>query len=101
MDYVLVVFGGVVGYPSDDINKFLWMVSGLDREPGAEAWAMASVERLMHGPLLEHGQGCCKGLCWRMCRAAVWALVGAWAGLLHGPLLLWNWSPGAPQPWHA
>ncbi|CAK9155139.1 unnamed protein product [Ilex paraguariensis] len=24
--YVLVVFGGVVGYPSDDINKFLWMV---------------------------------------------------------------------------
>jgi hypothetical protein len=26
VDYVLVVFGGVVGYPSDDINKFLWMV---------------------------------------------------------------------------
>ncbi|XP_010254009.1 PREDICTED: dolichyl-diphosphooligosaccharide--protein glycosyltransferase subunit STT3A-like [Nelumbo nucifera] len=24
--YVLVVFGGFVGYPSDDINKFLWMV---------------------------------------------------------------------------
>ncbi|KAF2610456.1 hypothetical protein F2Q70_00007651 [Brassica cretica] len=24
--YVLVVFGGVIGYPSDDINKFLWMV---------------------------------------------------------------------------
>ncbi|KAL4572258.1 hypothetical protein LXL04_019028 [Taraxacum kok-saghyz] len=24
--YVLVVFGGVVGYSSDDINKFLWMV---------------------------------------------------------------------------
>ncbi|MED6183324.1 Dolichyl-diphosphooligosaccharide--protein glycosyltransferase subunit stt3a [Stylosanthes scabra] len=24
--YVLVVFGGLVGYPSDDINKFLWMV---------------------------------------------------------------------------
>ncbi|KAK8671392.1 hypothetical protein V6N13_037988 [Hibiscus sabdariffa] len=26
MDYVLVVFGGVTGYSSDDINKFLWMV---------------------------------------------------------------------------
>lgn len=26
VDYVLVVFGGVVGYKSDDINKFLWMV---------------------------------------------------------------------------
>ncbi|KAJ0104922.1 hypothetical protein Patl1_19322 [Pistacia atlantica] len=24
--YVLVVFGGVTGYSSDDINKFLWMV---------------------------------------------------------------------------
>ncbi len=26
VDYVFVVFGGLVGYPSDDINKFLWMV---------------------------------------------------------------------------
>ncbi|GMH40934.1 hypothetical protein BSKO_08838 [Bryopsis sp. KO-2023] len=26
VDYVFVVFGGWVGYPSDDINKFLWMV---------------------------------------------------------------------------
>lgn len=24
--YVFVVFGGVIGYPSDDINKFLWMI---------------------------------------------------------------------------
>eukprot|EP00899_Mesostigma_viride_P011894 jgi/Mesvir1/20705/Mv14903-RA.2 len=24
--FVFVVFGGLVGYPSDDINKFLWMV---------------------------------------------------------------------------
>ncbi|PRW05846.1 STT3 subunit of Oligosaccharyl transferase [Chlorella sorokiniana] len=24
--YVFVVFGGYIGYPSDDINKFLWMV---------------------------------------------------------------------------
>ena len=26
MDYVLVIFGGYIGYSSDDINKFLWMV---------------------------------------------------------------------------
>jgi len=26
-DYALVIFGGVSGYQSDDINKFLWMVS--------------------------------------------------------------------------
>ncbi|XP_038991580.1 dolichyl-diphosphooligosaccharide--protein glycosyltransferase subunit STT3A-like [Hibiscus syriacus] len=24
--YVFVIFGGLIGYPSDDINKFLWMV---------------------------------------------------------------------------
>jgi hypothetical protein len=28
VDYVLVIFGGVSGYSSDDINKFLWMVCG-------------------------------------------------------------------------
>ncbi|KAK4171297.1 family 66 putative glycosyltransferase [Triangularia setosa] len=26
VDYVLVVFGGLLGYSGDDINKFLWMV---------------------------------------------------------------------------
>ena len=26
VDYVLVWFGGLTGYASDDINKFLWMV---------------------------------------------------------------------------
>merc|ERR1719447_660979 len=26
VDYVLVIFGGVMGYSGDDINKFLWMV---------------------------------------------------------------------------
>lgn len=26
IDYVLVVFGGVIGFSGDDINKFLWMV---------------------------------------------------------------------------
>lgn len=26
VDYVLVIFGGLLGYSSDDMNKFLWMV---------------------------------------------------------------------------
>lgn len=26
VDYVLVIFGGILGYSGDDINKFLWMV---------------------------------------------------------------------------
>ena len=26
VDYILVLFGGLTGYSSDDINKFLWMV---------------------------------------------------------------------------
>lgn len=26
VDYVLVIFGALIGYSSDDINKFLWMV---------------------------------------------------------------------------
>lgn len=36
VDYVLVIFGGMVGYSSDDINKFLWMVRiGGSTPPGA------------------------------------------------------------------
>jgi dolichyl-diphosphooligosaccharide--protein glycosyltransferase len=26
VDYVLVMFGGLIGYSGDDINKFLWMI---------------------------------------------------------------------------
>ena len=26
VDYDLVIFGGMIGYSGDDINKFLWMV---------------------------------------------------------------------------
>ena len=29
VDYVLVIFGGVIGYSGDDINKFLWMVGNV------------------------------------------------------------------------
>lgn len=35
VDYVLVIFGGVIGYSGDDINKFLWMVRiGEGEHPG-------------------------------------------------------------------
>ena len=30
VDYVLVIFGGVIGYSGDDINKFLWMVGNVN-----------------------------------------------------------------------
>jgi dolichyl-diphosphooligosaccharide--protein glycosyltransferase len=26
VDYVLVMFGGLIGFSGDDINKFLWMI---------------------------------------------------------------------------
>lgn len=26
VDYVLVIFGALIGYSGDDINKFLWMI---------------------------------------------------------------------------
>lgn len=29
VDYVLVVFGGLIGFSGDDINKFLWCVAPL------------------------------------------------------------------------
>ncbi|EGD76691.1 oligosaccharyl transferase [Salpingoeca rosetta] len=36
VDYVLVLFGGLTGFASDDINKFLWMVRiGGSTPPGA------------------------------------------------------------------
>lgn len=33
VDYVLVVFGGLLGYSGDDINKFLWMVRIAEGKP--------------------------------------------------------------------
>ena len=27
VDYVLIVFGGLIGFSGDDINKFLWFVT--------------------------------------------------------------------------
>ncbi|XP_055333682.1 dolichyl-diphosphooligosaccharide--protein glycosyltransferase subunit STT3B-like [Paramacrobiotus metropolitanus] len=36
VDYVLVIFGGIIGYSGDDINKFLWMVRIAEGEHPAE-----------------------------------------------------------------
>ncbi|CAG0880587.1 unnamed protein product [Darwinula stevensoni] len=41
VDYVLVIFGGLTGYSSDDINKFLWMVrigGSTDRGQHIKEW---------------------------------------------------------------
>ncbi|XP_018576446.1 dolichyl-diphosphooligosaccharide--protein glycosyltransferase subunit STT3A [Anoplophora glabripennis] len=41
VDYVLVIFGGLTGYSSDDINKFLWMVrigGSTDRGAHIKEW---------------------------------------------------------------
>lgn len=26
VDYVLIIFGGLIGFSGDDINKYLWMI---------------------------------------------------------------------------
>ena len=50
VDYVLVIFGGVIGYSGDDINKFLWMVR------------IAEGEHPQEIKVLDHR--CCHFICW-------------------------------------
>lgn len=38
VDYVLVIFGGVIGYFGDDINKFFWMVRIVEGEYFKDIW---------------------------------------------------------------
>ena len=42
VDYVLIIFGGMIGYSGDDINKFLWMVNVLNflKTNLAHAWRL-------------------------------------------------------------
>uniref|UniRef100_A0A915DK88 dolichyl-diphosphooligosaccharide--protein glycotransferase n=1 Tax=Ditylenchus dipsaci TaxID=166011 RepID=A0A915DK88_9BILA len=47
VDYVLVIFGGVIGYSGDDINKFLWMVriaEGETQRSSGKAITLLSLE---------------------------------------------------------
>lgn len=37
VDYILVIFGGMIGYSGDDINKFLWMVRIAEGETTASS----------------------------------------------------------------
>jgi hypothetical protein len=47
--YVFVVFGGLIGYSSDDINKFLWMVgSGW----GGVGWGRGRARLFTSPPIL-------------------------------------------------
>lgn len=45
VEYVFVVFGGMIGYSSDDINKFLWMV-GSTAAAAAAAFSACAVTTL-------------------------------------------------------
>lgn len=49
VDYVLVVFGGLLGYSGDDINKFLWMVRIAEGElPGTWSQQRRLTRRCRH-----------------------------------------------------
>lgn len=45
VDYVLIIFGGVIGYSGDDINKFLWMVRIAEGEHPKDIRVSGNVHR--------------------------------------------------------
>ncbi|NWI27145.1 STT3B glycosyltransferase, partial [Sula dactylatra] len=45
VDYVLIIFGGVIGYSGDDINKFLWMVRIAEGEHPKDIRVSGNVQR--------------------------------------------------------
>jgi hypothetical protein len=53
VEYVFVVFGGLIGYPSDDINKFLWMVGAVCTSSPAPT-AYTAGNDLLHIHRLSH-----------------------------------------------
>ena len=68
VDYVLVIFGGVIGYSGDDINKFLWMVRIAEGEHPKEIRVsfispgmILSLSSVLGGKLLH---GIWRVLCW-------------------------------------
>ncbi len=57
VDYVLVIFGGVIGYSGDDINKFLWMVRIAEGEhPQDIKVSTRTVHTYIHTCMYVHGQ---------------------------------------------
>ena len=52
VNYVLVIFGGVIGYSGDDINKFLWMVRIAEGEHPGEIRVGSSFSSSNFDPIL-------------------------------------------------
>lgn len=53
VDYVLIIFGGVIGYSGDDINKFLWMVRIAEGEHPKDIRVSGNARRETEGFLAE------------------------------------------------
>jgi len=54
VDYVLIIFGGVIGYSGDDINKFLWMVRIAEGEHPKDIRVSGNVHRKTEAFLAEY-----------------------------------------------
>jgi hypothetical protein len=56
VDYVLAIFGGVIGYSGDDINKFLWMVRIAEGEHPKEIRVLVPIAHCIHCPMRFSGE---------------------------------------------
>ena len=89
VDYVLIIFGGVIGYSGDDINKFLWMVRIAEGEHPRDIRVSVC------------GLGVCA--CCNNCPVSVTTLVSLNAGqLAKHPQCIWchqgSWGPCCTPP---
>ena len=51
VNYVLVIFGGMIGYSGDDINKFLWMVRIAEGEHPQDIKVPRDTYNIYHSPI--------------------------------------------------
>lgn len=61
VDYIFVVFGGAVGYSSDDINKFPWMIrisGGVFHDIDEEEY-LTKVRLMLFVQMMDTWQGQC------------------------------------------
>lgn len=62
VDYVLIIFGGVIGYSGDDINKFLWMVRIAEGEHPKDIRVSGNIHRKTEAFLAEYCISVCSSL---------------------------------------
>jgi hypothetical protein len=104
VDYVLVIFGGMTGYSSDDINKFLWMVRiGGGVFPHIKVRTRVSSLQLQSCYLLRAcGWGWLAGLNLSLLPRCVWRRCCPWVARgVTGAGLLWRWAVPYGRPWVA